>query len=246
MVRGHAAQQRRLVVGVLPDGRILRGHQQRQRPYTYSGGRWSSPTRLLSGAGAGKPAQLTSVSCASASFCLATGNTHSYAYAGGQWARGVAVEHGHMLTSVSCASAQFCAAVDSGGNVYTYSGSSWSKARLISTIGLSWVSCPTAAFCLASGAGTALYAYSGGAWAASGPLASADGGPVHLTSVSCATASFCLATGNQDGYAYSDGRWARGVVIQHGKKKLTAISCASAGFCAAVDAGGNVYTYSAN
>ena len=214
--------------------------------YTFSGGQWSSPTRLLSGTGAGKPAQLTSVSCASASFCLATGNTHGYAYSGGSWARGVAVEHGTMLTSVSCASAQFCAAVDSGGNVYTYSGSSWSKPRPVSTVGLSWVSCPTAAFCLASGPGTALYAYSGGAWAASGPLASADGGPVHLTSVSCATASFCLATGNQDGYTYSHGRWARGVVIEHGKKKLTAISCASAGFCAAVDAGGNVYTYSAN
>jgi hypothetical protein len=108
------------------------------------------------------------------------------------------------------------------------------------------VSCPTAAFCLASGAGTALYAYSGGAWAASGPLASADGGPVHLTSVSCATASFCLATGNQDGYAYSDGHWARGVVVNHSKTKLTAISCASADFCAAVDSGGSVYTYAAN
>ena len=40
-----------------------------------------------------------------------------------------------------------------------------------------------------------LYAYSGGAWSPSGPLVTADGGPVHLTSVSCATASSCTATG---------------------------------------------------
>ena len=213
--------------------------------YTYSGGRWSPPTKLLSGTGAGKPAQLTSVSCATASFCLATGNTHSYAFSGGNWARGVAVEHGAMLTSVSCAGAQFCAAVDSGGNVYTYAGGSWSKARSISTVGLTYVSCPTAAFCLASGAGTALYAYSGGAWAASGPLASADGGPVHLTSVSCATALFCMATGSKDGYAYSNGHWARGVVVHDGKTKLTAISCATDSFCAAVDSGGSVYLYAA-
>ena len=214
--------------------------------YTYSGGRWSSPTRLLSGAGAGKPAQLTSVSCPTTSFCMATGNTHGYAYSGGHWARGVLVEQAtNMLTSVSCASAQFCAAVDSGGNVYTYASGSWSKPRPVSRVGLSWVSCPTASFCLASGAGTALYAYSGGTWSPSGPLASADGGPVHLTSVSCATASACLATGNQDGYVYSNGHWARGVFIHHDKKKLTAISCAAADFCTAVDSGGNVYTYSA-
>jgi hypothetical protein len=98
---------------------------------------------------------------------------------------------------------------------------------------------------MATSTAAPLYAYSGGTWSPSGPLATADGGPVHLTSVSCATATSCTATGGTNGYAYSGGTWARGVFVQHSKKKITAISCASADFCVAVDAGGNAYTYSA-
>jgi hypothetical protein len=208
--------------------------------YTYSGGTWSPPTELFSD---GKPAHLTSVSCATAAFCMATGNMHAYKYSGGTWAHGVLVERSNKLTSVSCASAQFCAVVDSAGNAFTYSGSSWSAPRRLGTTAMSGVSCPTAGFCMAAST-TTPYAYSGGRWSPSGPLTTADGGPVHLTSVSCATASSCGATGNADGYAFSDGSWARGVVVHH-SNKLTSVSCPSAGFCVAVDSGGNVYTYSA-
>jgi protein kinase-like protein len=209
--------------------------------YTYSGGTWSPPTELFGDNG--KPAHLTSVSCTAATFCMATGNMHAYRYSGGTWARGVLVESSNILTSVSCASPQFCAVVDSAGNAYTYSGSSWSPPRRLATTGMSGVSCPTAGFCMAAGTATP-YAYSGGRWSPSGPLITADGGPVHLTSVSCATASSCTATGNADGYAYSGGSWARGVVVHH-SNKLTSVSCPSAGFCVAADSGGNVYTYSA-
>jgi serine/threonine protein kinase len=207
--------------------------------YTYSGGRWSSPTELFGVNGA--PAHLTSVSCVTTAFCMATGNMHAYKYSGGTWARGVLVERTNKLTAISCASAQFCAVVDSAGNAFTYSGSSWSGPRHLAATGMPGVSCPTDGFCMA-GSMTTPYAYSGGKWSPSGPLVTADGGPVHLTSVSCPTASSCEATGNADGYAYSDGSWARGVVVHH-SDKLTAVSCASADFCTAVDSGGNVYTY---
>jgi hypothetical protein len=209
--------------------------------YTYSGGTWSPPTELFGDNG--KPAHLTSVSCTAATFCMATGKMHAYRYSGGTWARGVLVESSNILTSVSCASPQFCAAVDSAGNAYTYSGSSWSPPRRLASTGMLGVSCPTAGFCMAAGT-TTPYAYSGGRWSPSGPLITADGGPVHMTSVSCATASSCTATGNADGYAYSGGSWARGVVVHH-SNKLTSVSCASAGFCVAADSGGDVYTYSA-
>jgi Protein kinase domain len=208
--------------------------------YTYSGGKWSSPTELFGVNG--KPAHLTSVSCVTTTFCMATGNMHAYRYSGGTWARGVLVESSNKLTSISCASATFCAVVDSAGNAFTYSGSSWSAPRRLAATGMSGVSCPTAGFCMAAGTATP-YAYSGGRWSPSGPLTTADGGPVHLTSVSCATGSSCVATGNADGYAYSDGGWARGVVVHH-SNKLTSVSCTSAGFCTAVDSGGNAYTYS--
>ena len=209
--------------------------------YTYSGGKWSPPTELFGDNG--KPAHLTSVSCATATFCMATGNMHAYKYSGGTWARGVLVESSNKLVSISCPSATFCAVVDSAGNAYTYSGSSWSAPRRLSSTAMTGLSCPTGSFCMATSTAT-LYAYSGSGWSPSGPLTTADGGPLHLTSVSCATASSCVATGNADGYAYSDGSWAQGVVVHH-SNKLTSVSCASAGFCVAADSGGNVYTYSA-
>jgi serine/threonine protein kinase len=208
--------------------------------YTYSGGKWSPPTELFGDNG--KPAQLTSVSCATATFCMATGHMHSYKYSGGAWARGVLVESSNKLVSIACPSATFCAVVDSAGNAFTYAGSSWSAPRRLSATAMTGLSCPTAGFCMASSTAT-LYAYSGSGWSPSGPLTTADGGPVHLTSVSCATASSCVATGNADGYAYSNGSWARGVVVHH-SNKLTAVSCTAADFCTAVDSGGNVYTYS--
>jgi serine/threonine protein kinase len=209
--------------------------------YTYSGGKWSPPTELFGDNG--KPAHLTSVSCATATFCMATGNMHAYKYSGGTWARGVLVESSNKLVSISCPSAQFCAAVDSAGNAYTYAGSSWSAPRRLSATAMTGLSCPTAGFCMATSTAT-LYAYSGSGWSPSGPLTTADGGPVHLTSVSCGTASACVATGNADGYAYSNGSWARGVVVHH-SNKLTSVSCPSDGFCVAADSGGSVYTYSA-
>ena len=209
--------------------------------YTYSGGHWSPPTELFGVNGA--PAHLTSVSCPTATFCMATGNMHAYKYSGGTWARGVLVEGTNKLTAISCASAQFCAVVDSAGNAFTYSGGAWSAPHRLAATGMLGVSCPTASFCMAAGM-TTPYAYSGGTWSPSGPLLTADGGPVHMTSVSCSTASSCVATGNADGYAYSDGSWARGVVVHH-SNKLTSVSCGSADFCVAADSGGNVYTYSA-
>jgi serine/threonine protein kinase len=209
--------------------------------YTYSGGKWSPPTELFGDNG--KPAHLTSVSCATATFCMATGNMHAYKYSGGAWDRGVLVESSNKLVSISCPSATFCAVVDSAGNAFTYAGSSWSAPRHLSATAMTGVSCPTASFCMATSTAT-LYAYSGSGWSPSGPLTTADGGPVHLTSVSCATASSCAATGNADGYAYSNGSWARGVVVQH-SNKLTSVSCTAADFCTAVDSGGSVYTYSA-
>jgi len=210
--------------------------------YTYSDGKWSAPTELLGDNG--KPAHLTSVSCASTTSCVATGNMHAYRYDGGSWARGITVDQKNKLTSISCASASFCATVDNAGNVFTYTGSSWSAAHQLSSTAMTGVSCPTAGFCMATSTAT-LYAYSGGNWAPSGPLATADGGPLHLNSVSCATASACTATGNADGYAYSNGSWAKGVVVDH-SNKLTSVSCPAADFCTAVDSGGSVYTYSTN
>ena len=182
--------------------------------YTYSGGKWSPPTELFGDNGT--PAHLTSVSCATATFCMATGNMHAYKYSGGTWARGVLVESSNKLVSISCPSATFCAVVDSAGNAYTYSGSSWSAPRRLGSTAMTGV-VPDGQLLHGHKHGHPVRV-SGSRWSPSGPLTTADGGPVHLTSVSCATASSCAATGNADGYAYSNGSWARGVVVHHSNK----------------------------
>ena len=160
---------------------------------------------------------------------MATGNMHAYKYSGGTWDRGVLVERSNKLVSISCPSATFCAVVDSAGNALPTRAARGPRPGGSAATAMTGVSCPTASFCMATSTAT-LYAYSGGGWSPSGPLATADGGPVHLTSVSCATASSCEATGNADGYAYSNGSWARGVFVHH-SNKLTSVSCTSADFC---------------
>ena len=84
------AQQQRAVMDVLPDGRLLRGHQQRQPPVHVLGRQVVAADRAVRRQR--QPAHLTSVSCAAATFCMATGNMHAYKYSGGTWDRGVLVE----------------------------------------------------------------------------------------------------------------------------------------------------------
>ena len=210
--------------------------------YTYSGGKWSPPTELFGDNGS--PAHLTSVSCATADLLhgdreharlqvspAAAGTEGSWSRAATSWPRSRARRRRSAPSSIR-----------PGTPIPTRAARGPAPRRLGGTA-MTGVSCPTASFCMAASTATP-YAYSGGRWSPSGPLATADGGPVHLTSVSCATASSCEATGNADGYAYSDGSWARGVVVHH-SNKLTSVSCPAADFCAAVDSGGSVYTYSA-
>jgi serine/threonine protein kinase len=210
--------------------------------YAYSGGSWSSPSHLIGDDG--KQAHLTSVSCPTPSFCMATGGRDAYAYSGSSWSQGVLLQDGSSskFTSISCPSTAFCAAVDSGGRVHTYAGGSWSRPRSLSSGGLSWVSCPTARSCVATSDGDTVYAYSGGSWSSPSRLVGADGNPAHLTSVSCPMPSFCMATGGLNAFTYSGNKWKQGQMIRT-SHQFASVSCVSANFCAAVDSGGNVYTY---
>ena len=201
VVGAASAHEQRTDVGVLPDGRLLVATSKGSFLYTYSGGKWSPPTELSGVNGA--PAHLTSVSCATATFCMATGNMHAYKYSGGTWARGVLLERTNKLAAISCPSAGFCAVVDSAGNAFTYSGASWSPASAARRHRDVRAVVPDRHLLHGHEHRAPLFAYSAGTWSPSGPLATADGGPVHLTSVSCATATSCTATGGTNGYAYS-------------------------------------------
>lgn len=73
-------------------------------------------------------------------------------------------------------------------------------------------------------------------------LAGADGNPANLTAISCAAAGLCAAIGDWDGYRYSVGTWAQGILVQD-NYTFAALSCPAVDLCKAVDNNGNVYTF---
>ena len=65
---------------------------------------------------------LSSVSCSSDQFCMATSGGSVYTYSGNTptWDTGNYLAYAINLNAVSCASAQFCMSVDTSGNAYVY------------------------------------------------------------------------------------------------------------------------------
>ncbi|HEV3260744.1 MAG TPA: protein kinase [Gemmataceae bacterium] len=158
--------------------------------YTYSGGRWAQGHLLQN------TNFLVSISCPSASFCVAADNGGNvYTYSSGAWSQAHQLGGG-ALTSVSCATSSFCAATSTGDEAFTYSNGGWSApSQLVGADGaaanLTSVSCPAAGMCIATGRWDT-YTYSGGRWA-QGHLVE---NTAFLMSVSCASASFCIAADN--------------------------------------------------
>ncbi|MGD0061970.1 MAG: protein kinase [Streptosporangiaceae bacterium] len=89
------------------------------RAYVYTDGRWSAPSQLTDADG--NRADLRSVSCPAAGFCVTTGRWDAYTYSAGTWAAGHFIQKDQIFTSISCPGAAFCMATDTGGNIYTYS-----------------------------------------------------------------------------------------------------------------------------
>jgi hypothetical protein len=149
--------------------------------------------------------KLTSVSCPSASFCVAVDNLgYALIYNGGSWSAPIDIDGANSLVSVSCPSASFCLAVDSTNNALTYNGSSWSAPAKIdsSTDRLTSVPCASASFCAAVDNGENWLAYDGGSWSAPREI---DTSGYALHSVSCASASFCAAVdGAGNAYTYPE------------------------------------------
>jgi hypothetical protein len=75
---------------------------------------WSTPASIDSGQA------LKSVSCPTASFCVAVDAAgNALTDDAGVWSAPVSIDPGHSLTSVSCPTASFCLAVDDAGNALT-------------------------------------------------------------------------------------------------------------------------------
>jgi hypothetical protein len=175
---------------------------------------------------------LVSVSCPSASFCVAVDYSgHALTYNGTAWSTPVDIDGNNMLRSVFCPSASFCTAVDGNGRVLTYNGTAWSAPVDIDGSNfLASVSCPSASFCAAVDGTGKVLTYNGTAWSA--PV-NIDPGNV-LGSVSCPSASFCAAVDTfGNALMYKGVSWFAPDDID-GSNQLGSVSCPSASFCAAV------------
>lgn len=186
---------------------------------TWNGSRWSVMTTLNKG---NDGAELSSVSCASPSSCMAVGdygfssgkvNTLAETWNGRSWSitpSPNATGRYSALFGVSCVASTHCVAVGDYGNrktktlVESWNGSTWSVVPSASPLGgaaLISVSCPTSTDCIAVGnyanaSGnykTLVEMWNGTGWSITpSPNRPAD----DLSDVSCAAPTSCMAVGS--------------------------------------------------
>ncbi|MCL4448303.1 MAG: IPT/TIG domain-containing protein [Actinobacteria bacterium] len=199
-----------------------------------SGTSWSAPTTIDTTISPSN--SLNSVSCPSATFCVAVdGNGNALTYNGTSWSSPTNIDGTNQLHSVSCVSASFCMAVG-GGNVLTYNGTSWSAPTNID--GTNWlysVSCVSTSFCMAVDSNGNALTYNGTSWTSS------QIGTNSIGSVSCVSTSFCAAVGGVNALTYNGTSWSTPNYID--VPGFSSVSCVSTSFCVAVDGRGNALTY---
>jgi len=214
-------------------------------PATLAATGWSSPTSIDS-----PNADLPSVSCPSATFCMAVdaaSPANLFSYNGSGWsAAGTIDGNGNGVRTISCASASFCAAVDDTGNAFTFNGSSWSAPVAVDPgSNIAALSCPTATFCAAGDNGGNLFTYNNGTWGVSHQ--GAAGNEDNFFAMSCLSASFCMAPDNtiygDQAWTYNGSAWTSGGQDDSTTHPVESVSCATTSFCVVVDSGGNEATY---
>jgi hypothetical protein len=211
-------------------------------PFTSSAPVSSGP--LAVAAGTALHGNMRSVSCPSASFCMAVdqyGND-ALTYNGTAWSAPVPVGPVSLrdeLTSVSCSSSAWCVAVDTLGHAYGWDGSRWSSWR-VAGIGLTSVSCVSSRWCVAVDGWGAAHTWNGSSWSS----AAVDSSGSSLQSVSCASSSFCAAgdwAGNV--FVFDGHRWSSARPIDPAGGGISSMSCPSAVFCVGTDWNGGSVTW---
>jgi hypothetical protein len=201
---------------------------------------------------------LTAVSCASASLCVAgeTGgnvvtSTNPTGGAGAWNGAHASTSGNYAIRGVSCPSPSLCVLVDAAGNVVTSTdptggAAAWTTADVVGAGILSAVSCPSASLCAAvdtSGNVVTSTDPTGGAGAWN--VADAGGPGVGFSGVSCPSTSLCVVVGSGGSVVTSTdptggaGAWTTSNVA--GAGGFQAVSCASASLCVAT-AGTDVVT----
>jgi hypothetical protein len=210
---------------------------------TFNGSTWSAPASLGIN-------EVNSVSCSSASFCLAGGaavqtgpkamsssEAAAVQFNGSSWGPPTIMSANVLdfgqISLVSCASPAFCLASDGTQDVTTFNGTAWS-APVSTGNRVTALTCLSATSCVTIGGDAAVSVYNGSSWVASAP---ASGGEDH---VSCPTVASCVAVdGTGRALTLNDGSWGAPVPIDPAGQ-LTSISCPTSSFCAAADQDGQV------
>ncbi len=200
---------------------------------------WTAP-RSIDGA-----QSIKSVSCASASFCMAvTASGDAIEWNGSGWRSPARVAGSAGFNSVSCPTARFCAAITGDGSYFLWNGTSWSGPFATNTGTFEAIDCVSASFCAAVGAPEG-HAGSAATWQA-GVWTPGKGLYVDsMFSVSCSSPEFCLAAGDgvpvlgDETLTWAGGSWGADQLPVSGTSGTTArVSCASQGFCMLVDKDG--------
>jgi hypothetical protein len=208
-------------------------------------GNWSSPQAVQAGG------TFDSVSCRSATFCVAVTSGQAVTYNGHSWSKAQKV--GPEATyKISCPTTSFCAAVGASGmlgkpsTIATFNGHSWSS-KQTSTTGtlddrLMDVSCATSTFCVAVNFDGQILTFNGAKWAPSRVT-----GPKGLISVSCATQEFCMAmTDSGLSITFHGKGWSPSAIIPKFASAFAySVSCASSTACVAIGLTGAAISWNA-
>jgi hypothetical protein len=185
-------------------------------PPTVNATTWTQGT--IPSSGSGSTNVLDSVSCTTADFCMATGQTGAASGAlieqwnGTTWSvvSNPAIAGGLELQGVSCVGTTFCAAVGaivSGVVIEQWNGTAWSQATIPQPSGASsavfnGVTCQSSTNCTAVGDNVSgsttlplVEQWNGTAWSIVTAPAVTGADTTVLESVSCGGPSFCAATG---------------------------------------------------
>src|SRR6185437_3827288 len=204
-----------------------------------------------------------SVSCVSASFCVALSaresegqqRTEAFTWRGSGWSGPAEVSAHSILRSISCVSEAFCVAVG-GSEAALFTGGSWQAPAVVAAGSfLRSVSCASAAFCEAVGEHPVNIAehvaegvtYDGAGWSEPQEIPSPpDRLALSPGPASCPTTSFCMAGGAFEaaGATLEAGVWAPWAPLEI-NDGFTSMSCPAATLCIGVTEEGQAFLYGA-
>ncbi len=196
---------------------------------TYSDGDWEAPVVIEA------DDHFASVSCSSASRCVAVGNGPSAVWNGTSWA----ILSGGGGVDVSCAGPTFCEAITADGHALTLTGSTWS-APVLADPGVgagvgaetSAISCGSSSSCTLVDQDGYAVIYNNGSWSKRSNVG--RGLATGLVAVSCAAAADCVAVGGIGAAALeSNGTWTR-IDVFAPNLRSQAISCPKTTDCFAI------------